>query len=146
MFDFSSLYEMRSHLHRAINSNNVDQLEQLLLRNEINLNYIDKRGQSPLHVSCSLGHGAIVKLLCERGASQNLKNKEGWFPIHLAAYHGHADIVFFLRKQNNQDIAIQDQQEEEDDDNNDEYTASEEEETDEEEDLFILNFSNNLKL
>ncbi len=154
MLDFSSLFELRSDLHRAITSNNVEQLKELISqsKHQINLNYIDREGQSPLHRSCSLGFKSIVEYLCESGASQNLKNKEGWFPIHLAAYYGHIDIVFYLKQlaQRNNDIAVFQQDEEEEDAEQDEETSflnesNEEDEEEEEEEfndlLFLFNFS-----
>ena len=131
MLDFSSLFELRADLHRAIASNNIEQLRELFSRSkhQVNLNYIDREGQSPLHRSCTLGFKSIVEYLCESGASQNLKNKEGWFPIHLAAYYGHMDIVFYLKQlgQRNNDIAVFQEDEEEDDDNDDDEEEEEEE-------------------
>lgn len=99
MIDFSSLYKLRTELAQAIKLNNVEQLRLLLNTNLVNLNYVDKEGQTLLHRSCQLGHTTIVEVLCEFGASQHIKNLEGWFPIHLAAYYGHMDIVYYLLKQ-----------------------------------------------
>jgi len=100
MIDLSNLFKLRQQLHDAITSKNIQILKQLLGNvNFINLNYVDKEGQTPLHRSCRLGNLKIVELLCEYGASQMIINRDGWFPIHLAAYYGHIHIVSYLLKQ-----------------------------------------------
>ena len=100
MIDLSNLFKLRQQLHDAITSKNIQILKRLLDNvNFINLNYVDKEGQTPLHRSCRLGNLKIVELLCEHGASQMIINRDGWFPIHLAAYYGHIHIVSYLLKQ-----------------------------------------------
>ena len=136
MIDFTNLYKKRADLVECINKNDIKKLKSLLngdnisidkveedegknqsneqsnnLFNKnplINLNFVDRDGQTPLHRSCQNGNLNIVKLLVQNGSSQNIKNKDGWFPIHIATYFGHFDIVMFLinEKNFNQDSLI----------------------------------------
>ena len=102
MIDFTNLIKQREELSVAINSNNIDLLHSVINRSNkdgpasMNLNYLDKDGQTPLHLACIKGNVYICKALMEAGASQSIKNRDGWFPIHLASYLGHLDIVFYL--------------------------------------------------
>jgi ankyrin repeat protein len=124
MIDLTSLYQKRADLIECINKNDIKKLKCLLsgdittIENEnissnqqnnlfknstttMNLNFVDRDGQTPLHRSCLNGNLNIVKLLVENGSSQNIKNKDGWFPIHIATYFGHLDIVMFLINEKN---------------------------------------------
>ena len=122
MIDFKNLFKTRTELINAINTNNTSTLAKLLTQDAdspstfINLNFLDRDGQTPIHLACKTGNLDIVKLLVKHGASQNIKNNQGWFPIHLATYHGHYDILKFLINEDNfkhQDlIAVYDEQEE----------------------------------
>lgn len=108
MIDFSSLNKLREELGTAISVNDIERIESLVRRPNskseasgssqylANLNYLDKDGQTPLHLACLVGSVAICRLLMEAGASQAIKNRDGWFPIHLASYLGHVDIVVHL--------------------------------------------------
>ena len=159
MLDFTNLFQIRSDLTESIERNDLKHLKELLeLKQILNVNYLDKEGQTPLHRSCSLGKLDFVELLCDYGASQSIKNKEGWFPIHLAAYYGHMNIFFFLLKQSKQnDLIVFDKQQEyeqqEEEEENSSLESSFREETDDEQEeeeeetnnLLLLNFTN-LKL
>ena len=122
MIDFKNLFKTRVELINAINTNNTPTLAKLLTQDVdspstfINLNFLDRDGQTPIHRACKTGNLDMVKLLVKHGASQNIKNNQGWFPIHLATYHGHYDILKFLINEDNfkhQDlIAVYDEQEE----------------------------------
>jgi ankyrin repeat protein len=125
MIDLTTLYKKRSDLVEYIESNDVKSLKCLLsgtndslektddIQREIgevnqskcipamNLNFVDREGQTPLHRSCISGNLNIVKLLVQYGSSQNIKNNDGWFPIHLASYHGHLDIIKYLIDEKN---------------------------------------------
>ena len=54
------------------------------------------KSNSPLHVAAKNGHGAIVRLLLERGADVSAKNILTNTPLHAAAAEGHALIVQLL--------------------------------------------------
>lgn len=102
MLDFSKLSKLRLDLNDAIKREDFDALNKLIgVDNDSdrlhNLNYVDRNGQTPLHLSCGVGNLSIVKLLVESGgANQHIKNQDGWFPIHVASFYGHYDIVMYL--------------------------------------------------
>ena len=107
MLDLSNLYAIRSELYNAIKEQNMDKLSKFLVNSKtyVNLNFIDKDGQSPLHRSCILGNLDMVKLLVKYGANYNLANRDGWYPIHLASYFGFAHIVMYLIETAEEDFA-----------------------------------------
>lgn len=101
MYNFESLFKQRGELCEAIVNRDQKSLESLLVETKMNLNYLDKDGQTPLHRACMIGSLDICRVLIKSGASQDIKNKDGWFPIHLASYYGHFDILVFLLNRNN---------------------------------------------
>lgn len=101
MIDFTRLAKLRDDLIEAIESRDVNKVRTVLARGFVNLNFVDKQGQTPLHRSCSTGSAEICKILVEHGASQSIRNSNGWYPIHIASYHGYTDVVkFFLDETN----------------------------------------------
>lgn len=114
MLDFGNLFKLRADLVEAINANDSKRLNTLVgqRRNDdadsslvdvtpVNLNFVDREGQTLMHRVCHLGYLDLLQILVQHGASQNIKNKQGWFPIHLATYFGHYDIVKYLVNENN---------------------------------------------
>jgi ankyrin repeat protein len=96
MIDFTRLYAVRKDLNDAIRAEDVARLSKIVTNENFNLNYIDKNGQSPLHMCCTIGNLEIIKILVDNGASIHLINRNGWYPIHLASYHGFVDVVLYL--------------------------------------------------
>ncbi|CAF0912580.1 unnamed protein product [Brachionus calyciflorus] len=101
MIDFTKLTKVRSELAQAITSKDPKELRNVLNDGYVNVNYVDKEGQTPLHRSCLTGCLELCKILVEFGASQNIRNGFGWYPIHIASYYGFMDIVKFLLDENN---------------------------------------------
>lgn len=101
MIDFSKLSKQRAELGDLIGKKDAKKLKSLLTDTFINLNYVDKDGQTPIHKACMTGSLELVRVLVEFGASQNIKNTHGWYPIHLASYYGYADIVMFMLNEDN---------------------------------------------
>ncbi|XP_013145469.1 PREDICTED: BRCA1-associated RING domain protein 1-like [Papilio polytes] len=56
----------------------------------------NKKGETPLHVSCRLGNIERVKQLLEDGANSNTKDNAGWTPLHEAVQSGRLDLVRLL--------------------------------------------------
>jgi ankyrin repeat protein len=96
MIDFSSLYRIRDDLNDAIKTEDLTCLAKIMSKENFNLNYIDKNGQSPLHMCCAVGNLDMIRILIDNGASINLINRDGFYPIHIASYYGFADIVGYL--------------------------------------------------
>ena len=96
MFDFSKLTKSRASLLKAITSKDLKYLHKALNGEFINLNFLTKDGQTPLHECIISGNIEIMQLLVKHGASQHIQNSNGWFPIHLASYYGRMDMIMFL--------------------------------------------------
>ena len=64
------------------------------------MNKYDSDGQTPLHVFCSAGNLALVKLMVKFGASTKMRTREGWSVMHLAAFCGNAALLSFAIKCN----------------------------------------------
>lgn len=45
---------------------------------------VDRKGRTPLHVSCLLGDDAMMRLLLKNGADVGIKDSDGNTPIHFA--------------------------------------------------------------
>lgn len=72
----------RSQLHRAIMSEDVDQV-QFLLNAGATVDTRDHTGNTPLHWGVSTGNSNVVKLILQFGADVNAKNNLGRAPLHL---------------------------------------------------------------
>ncbi|XP_048244847.1 uncharacterized protein LOC124124203 isoform X3 [Haliotis rufescens] len=70
-----------------------------LMESNADLNLVDCKLNTPLHLACEAGHGGIVLILanvckiCSR-------NKNGNTPVHLACQEGRADVVDILLNRN----------------------------------------------
>eukprot|EP00741_Cyanophora_paradoxa_P007978 tig00000133_g7718.t1 len=53
-------------------------------------------GSQPHHVAAMNGHGAVVRLLLERGAPVDAKDKSGLTALSFAARNGHVDVARLL--------------------------------------------------
>ena len=71
----------------------------LLLTNRINVNIVDKNGDTPLHEACRNSHVEIVEKLLEWYRCDglpdkvNCQNNENQTPLHLACREGHLAVV-----------------------------------------------------
>ena len=61
---------------------------QALIKNGVNMNVRDHRGQTPAHLAATHGHSHTLQAILRAGADLNLQDANGWTPIHSAAYHG----------------------------------------------------------
>jgi len=67
------------------------------LHNEEDVNRVDDNGWTALMFASSKGHTPVVKVLCDAGASLNVKERsEGATALHLASSSGHKFVVEML--------------------------------------------------
>ena len=59
-----------------------------------NVNCLDHKGNSPLHVACSYSQVEIVRFLAEeKYCDQNIRNEEGELALHIACREGSLELV-----------------------------------------------------
>lgn len=68
-------------LHDAI-QNQETELASALIAQGANINKMDDKGNTPLHLAAEAGNKKIFKLLLDFGAEVDLKNKMGLTPMH----------------------------------------------------------------
>jgi len=71
-------------LHMAVMRDD-DQALRLFVRHEANINVLDLKGQTPLHLACAEGNILAVAILLDAGADRDVKNKTGLTAQELAA-------------------------------------------------------------
>ena len=64
------------------------------------INAIDRRKQTPLHIAAREGEIQIVQFLCENGANFSLKDDECNYPLDLAARREKKDTTDTEEEQN----------------------------------------------
>uniref|UniRef100_A0A672R5Q9 Uncharacterized protein n=1 Tax=Sinocyclocheilus grahami TaxID=75366 RepID=A0A672R5Q9_SINGR len=69
----------RYHLHYLVWHNKHRQLEkELSALEQVDLEVLDPRGRTPLHLAVTLGHLECARLLVQRGADVSKENRNGW--------------------------------------------------------------------
>ena len=81
-------------LHKAVLEGNISQILKSLAIQDVDINYPNEQGMTPLHLATREGLTETVKLLLTvPNIRVNLVSNNGWTPLHIAARMGHADIV-----------------------------------------------------
>lgn len=81
---------------KAIESGNFKAVSAEI-KNGVDVNYVDDRGTSPLHIAAQNNQIEIVEKLLESGADVNALTKhDGWSALHFAATRGYNEIVKIL--------------------------------------------------
>lgn len=92
-------------LLEAATKNNYDLAHKLLFTG-VDINIVDKGGNTPLHRAAWKGHLRIVKLLVEHKAAISKGTNMGNSPLHRAAYNGRINVIRYLLD-NNANIDIE---------------------------------------
>lgn len=71
-------------------------LINLLIEEGSDINSIDNKGRTAMHLSSYYGHKDCLMELATEGASSNINDKYNRKPIHLAAMKGHPDACSYL--------------------------------------------------
>lgn len=89
----------RSPLHWACATGKIHLAEQLLMRSKssrANVNAVEYREKTSLHIAAAHDRNDIVELLLKFGADVNAKSDGGWTPLHNACEKGCVEIVRIL--------------------------------------------------
>mmetsp|Transcript_35311 Transcript_35311/g.57123 ORF Transcript_35311/g.57123 Transcript_35311/m.57123 type:complete len:745 (-) Transcript_35311:658-2892(-) len=80
-------------LHKAVYVNDDEKLLRLLRTGGMDVDEVDLRGNTALHLAVKFGNISMVHLLLEHGAQPRKKNTEGWNALDEAITMGDEEIV-----------------------------------------------------
>ncbi|XP_067929370.1 uncharacterized protein [Watersipora subatra] len=83
-------------IHQAAKSGNLARIKELIDHNADLKNYVDARGNTPLHLAAEAGHKEIVQYLVAVEADIDVNDQIGYEPVHMAALHGHVNCLMIL--------------------------------------------------
>ena len=88
--------DKESPLHTAVRLGRLDDIQKIIEEKIIDINDTNVNHETPLHLSCALGHKHIVHILISNGADIYMKDFFNNAPIHRAVSQGHIDTVDYL--------------------------------------------------
>lgn len=80
-------------LHSAVWENDYRRLEELTRLPEIDIEALDPRGRTPLHLAVSLGHLESVRVLLRHGSQVTKENAKNWTVLQEAVSTGDPEMV-----------------------------------------------------
>ena len=78
---------------------NLEIIQELTEKSELNVSARGLKGKSPLHIVAATNNHEIAQLLLHHGADVHLKDTSGSTPLHIACYHGSFNIVEMIFKE-----------------------------------------------
>lgn len=82
-------------IFNAAISGNVEKVEKNLQKG-VNINCVDKDGDTPLHIASSNGDIRLIKYLIQRGADVNFHTDQNYTPIEIAVMNQKIEAVHVL--------------------------------------------------
>lgn len=115
----SSVTELKSALHFAIESNSSDVIQVFVdfrknaskTKEKPDFNLKNASGDSPLNLALALGHNELVPLLINGGADVNARNGQDMTLLHQAIVREDSDTAIFLLNQGSDMNALTAEQE-----------------------------------
>lgn len=80
-------------LHSAVWENDYRQLDELIRLPENDIEALDPRGRTPLHLAVSLGHLESVRVLLRHGSQVTKENAKNWTVLQEAVSTGDPEMV-----------------------------------------------------
>ncbi|XP_029367007.1 ankyrin repeat domain-containing protein 13A isoform X2 [Echeneis naucrates] len=80
-------------LHSAVWENDYRKLEEQITTPQIDIEAVDPRGRTPLHLAVSLGHLESVRVLLRHGAEVTKENAKNWTVLQEAVSTGDPEMV-----------------------------------------------------
>uniref|UniRef100_A0A669BA58 Ankyrin repeat domain 13A n=1 Tax=Oreochromis niloticus TaxID=8128 RepID=A0A669BA58_ORENI len=93
MANISEDIRVKFPLHSAVWENDYRKLEQLLTSTQNDIEAVDPRGRTPLHLAVSLGHLESVRILLRHGAQVTKENANNWTVLQEAVSTGDPEMV-----------------------------------------------------
>ncbi|XP_061624236.1 ankyrin repeat domain-containing protein 13A [Phyllopteryx taeniolatus] len=84
---------MEFPLHSSVWENNYRKLEQQIILPQNDIETVDPRGRTPLHLAVSLGHMESVRVLLRHGAQVTKENANHWTVLQEAVSTGDPEMV-----------------------------------------------------
>lgn len=75
-------------LHNVANYGNLEDYKRAIESGDCDVNDVDDKGKTPLHVAVCIGNYEIIHALLKDKADINAQTKSGETPAYLAAYNG----------------------------------------------------------
>ncbi|KAK2169141.1 hypothetical protein LSH36_12g20034 [Paralvinella palmiformis] len=89
----SSVIQSDYPLHILVWNDNHEELDKLLSKGEYDIEKIDPRGRTPVHLAVTLGHLNCAKVLFQHGANANVENSRYWTVVQEAVCTGDPEIL-----------------------------------------------------
>jgi len=83
-------------LHLAVSVENVELVDLLLEQKDIDINSINKNGETPLYVACGVSNRVIAEKLLSRNADPNILVQNCVSPLSRCIYNGKIRMVELL--------------------------------------------------
>ena len=77
----------------ATTMKNLEVIQELMKRSELNVNTRGLKGKTPLHIVAATNDHEIAQSLLHHGADVHLKDTSGSTPLHIACEHGSLKVV-----------------------------------------------------
>ena len=76
-----------SPLHVAVRQGQIEDVRTILIQQQVDVNVLNSKHETPLHLACSKGDSAIVQLLIAFGANPYVKNSDNNIAYHNNTNH-----------------------------------------------------------
>ena len=89
---------------------NLEVIQELKKRSELNVNTRGLKGKTPLHIVAATNDHEIAQSLLHHGADVHLKDTSGSTPLHIACEHGSykvVELIFEERPESRESLLIQ---------------------------------------
>ena len=104
----TTLFGNENVLHVAVLNSQISLVQFLVDGKKIDINAVDKNGDTPLHLAVVGGDLDLIKILLSNRAKTNVANKIGNTPLHLAAitWQQRADVFIKLLVESGGDVNL----------------------------------------